>query len=362
MLPHALLSVAEMYRADAAAAAAAGVPSLTLMEAAGGSVARAIRRRFSPRPVAVLAGPGNNGGDGFVVARLLAARGWPVRIFLLGSPDALKGDARINARRLQGPIGEVTTAALAREPLVVDALFGAGLARPIEGEAAAVLKAVNERALDCVGIDVPSGVAGDTGEIMGGENRGVAPACRLTVTFFRAKPGHLLYPGRGLAGDLVVADIGIPDSVLADIRPTTFANDPALWRDRFPSPAAAGNKYGRGHALVRGGAEMTGAGRLAADAARRIGAGLVSIACPRRAFALYAAGSPGTIVSPFDDAEAYARLVADRKRTRMADRTRRRHRCRHPRRRRGGARDRQAGCPRCRWADRLRRRSTGAVR
>jgi NAD(P)H-hydrate epimerase len=298
-----------MYRADAAAVAA-GVPSLALMEAAGTAIARAIRRRFRPQPVAVLAGPGNNGGDGFVVARLLAERGWPVRVHLLGSPDALKGDARINALRWRGPIAALSTEALQRTPLVVDALFGAGLARPLEGEAAAVIEAINEQNLDCVGIDVPSGVAGDTGEVLG-----VAPACRLTVTFFRAKPGHLLYPGRGLTGELVVADIGIPDGVLADIRPTTFANDPPLWLDELPTLAAAGNKYGRGHALIRGGGEMTGAGRLAADAARRIGAGLVSIACPRTAFATYAAGSPGTIVAPFADADGFGRLVADKKRT-----------------------------------------------
>ncbi|MFO1154705.1 MAG: NAD(P)H-hydrate dehydratase [Rhodospirillales bacterium] len=311
MLPHAILSVAEMYRADAAAAAG-GVPSLELMEAAGGAIARAIRRRFPPQPVTVLAGPGNNGGDGFVVARLLADRGWPVCVYLLGSADALKGDARVNALRWRGPIGELTADALAgeRAPLVIDGMFGAGLARPIGGAAAAVLERINQRRLDCVAIDVPSGVAGDSGEVMG-----VAPACRLTVTFFRAKPGHLLYPGRALAGELVVADIGIPDAVLADIGPTTFANGPSLWRDRLPSPAATGNKYGRGHALVRGGGEMTGAGRLAADAARRIGAGLVSLACPRQAFAIYAAGSAGTIVAPYDDAEGYGRLVADRKRT-----------------------------------------------
>ena len=309
LLASALLTVAEMYRADAAAAAA-GVPSLSLMEAAGTAVARAIRRRFRPRPVAVLAGPGNNGGDGFVVARLLAARGWPVRVCLLGSADALKGDARINAERWRGPIGDLAIEALDREPLVIDALFGAGLARPIDGRGAAMLDAVNDRGLDCIAIDVPSGVAGDTGEVLG-----VAPACRLTVSFFRAKPGHLLYPGRGLAGELVVADIGIPASVLADIRPATFANDPPLWRHALPTLAAAGNKYGRGHVLVRGGGEMTGAARLAADAARRIGAGLVSIACPRSAFATYAAGSPGTIVAPFADADGFAGQAADNKRT-----------------------------------------------
>ncbi|MFO1128215.1 MAG: NAD(P)H-hydrate dehydratase [Rhodospirillales bacterium] len=310
---HALLSVAEMYRADAAAAAA-GVPSLVLMEAAATAVAREVRRRFPPRPVCVLAGPGNNGGDGFVVARLLAARGWPVRVFLLGTVDGLKGDARINALRWRGGVGELTTAALARElagePLVIDAMFGAGLARPIGGRAAEVIEAINERRLDAVAVDIPSGVSGDTGEVMG-----VAPRCRLTVTFFRGKPGHLLFPGRGLAGDLVVADIGIPAAVLADIHPATFANDPPLWIDALPSAAPAGNKYNRGHALIRGGGEMTGAARMAAVAARRAGAGLVSIACPHPAFAIYAGDSPGTIVSPFGDEPGYAGLVQDRKRT-----------------------------------------------
>lgn len=109
---------------------------------------------------------------------------------------------------------------------------------------------------------------------------------------FPGKPGHLLFPGRGLAGDLVVADIGIPAAVLADIHPATFANDPPLWIDALPSAAPAGNKYNRGHALIRGGGEMTGAARMAAVAARRAGAGLVSIACPHPAFAIYAGDSP----------------------------------------------------------------------
>ena len=291
-----LLTVEEMARADGAAISG-GVPGLDLMEAAGAAVAGEIRERFSERPVSVLCGPGNNGGDGFVAARLLGQAGWPVRLFLLGSADALGGDAAINAGRWTGEAEALDGDLPGDCRLVVDALFGAGLARPLEGAALAAVEAVNERVeaggLDCVAVDMPSGVHGDSGEILG-----AAPSARLTVTFFRPKPGHLLFPGRVLTGDLVVADIGIPDSVLADIRPMTHANGPDLWLERYPWPKAEGNKYDRGHAVIAGGPEMTGAARLAAFAARRIGAGLVTIAVPELAFPIYAAGAPGVIVKP----------------------------------------------------------------
>lgn len=304
----ALLSVEEMYRADSLAMQG-GVPGLTLMEAAGTAIARAIRRRFRPRPVAVLCGPGNNGGDGFVVARLLAAEGWPVRLGLLGAPDALKGDAGANAARWRGPIQALHPDLLACDPLVVDALFGAGLARPLDGIARTLIEAINARDLDCIGVDVPSGVHGDRGDVLG-----VAPRCRLTVTFFRAKPGHLLLPGRTLCGELIVADIGIPAAALEQIRPATFANAPALWQEHLPPVALTGNKYHRGHAVVVGGDEMTGAARLAAEAARRIGAGLVTIAAAPCVHAIYAAGRPGTIVARIADARALEELCSDPRR------------------------------------------------
>lgn len=303
-----LLSVDEMYRADRAAADA-GVPSLELMEAAGTAIAREIRRRWRPRPVAVLCGPGNNGGDGFVVARLLAARGWPVRVGLLGDRDRLKGDAGVNAGRWQGRVAPLDTALLDGDPLVVDALFGAGLARAPEGDPALMIEAVNERGLDCVAVDVPSGVHGDTGAVLG-----LAPRCRATVTFFRAKPGHWLFPGREVCGDLVVADIGIPAAVLPGIAPRTVRNTPALWGRLFPWPRPAGNKYDRGHAVVDGGAVMTGAARLAAFAARRLGAGLVTITTPPEAVPIYASEHPGTIVMPTADDEAFTDYVADARR------------------------------------------------
>jgi NAD(P)H-hydrate epimerase len=300
-----LLTVDQMYKADAAAVAL-GVPSLSLMEAAGTAIARTIRRRWRPRPVAVLCGPGNNGGDGFVVARLLSAEGWPVRLGLLGEKGLLRGDAAVNAERWRQPVHSLGLDLLEGDPLVVDGLFGAGLARPIEGVVARMIDTINERSLACIGVDVPSGVDGNTGAILGR-----APACQVTVTFFRPKPGHLLLPGRDLCGDLVVADIGIPSSVLEAIGPQTFINQPDLWCSDIPWPTAAGNKYHRGHALIAGGRTMTGAARLAAEAARRIGAGLVTVAADPGVSAIYASGRPGTMVHPVPDGQAFAALIAD---------------------------------------------------
>ncbi len=303
----ALLTVEEMYRADAAAMAA-GVPSIALMEAAGAAVAREIRRRWSPRRVSVVCGPGNNGGDGFVVARLLAGEGWPVRLGLLGDAERLKGDATVNAHRWNGPVSPLSVDLLDGDPLVVDAMFGAGLQRPLEDQPRAVVDAINARGLNCVGVDVPSGVDGNNGAILG-----AAPTCALTVTFFRAKPGHYLLPAKEACGDLVVADIGIPASVLDEIAPQTHRNGAALWRAQAPTLAFGGNKYGRGHAVVLGGV-MTGAARLAAEAARRIGAGLVSIAAPPESRAIYASGAPGTIVATIEDEGAFESLIGDPRR------------------------------------------------
>ncbi|MFQ5765530.1 MAG: NAD(P)H-hydrate epimerase, partial [Rhodospirillales bacterium] len=213
MTDNVLLTVEEMYQADKAAVAA-GVAALDLMEAAGTAIAGEIQKRWTKRPVVVLAGPGNNGGDGFVVARLLVDAGWPVRVALLGARERLNGDAGVNAERWSGAVDPLETEILDEGPLVVDALFGAGLTRPLEGRTLDAVRAITERGLDCVAVDIPSGVHGDSGEVLGG-----APEADVTVTFFRPKPGHYLLPGRGLAGELMVADIGIPDSVLGDIAP-----------------------------------------------------------------------------------------------------------------------------------------------
>lgn len=305
-----LLSVEEMYQADAAAGRV-GVPGLALMEAAGAAIFREIRGRWpTPRPTMVLCGPGNNGGDGFVVARLLRDAGWPVRLALLGERAKLKGDAAANARRWTGDVLPLDgPAVLDGCELVIDALFGAGLARPLEGPAKAVIEAINQRRLACLAVDVPSGIHGDTGQIMG-----AAPQATVTVTFFRAKPGHFLRPGRDLAGALVIADIGIPEAVLADIAPKTAFNGPGLWLERYPWPNFESNKYTRGHAVIAGGSEMTGAARLAARGARRIGAGLVTIAASPEAFPIYAADLPGTLVKPLAGRGGFREFLADPRR------------------------------------------------
>jgi NAD(P)H-hydrate epimerase len=303
-----LLTNEQMARADAMAVAA-GVSNERLMEAAGTAVAREIARRLSKAPVVVLCGPGNNGGDGFVAARKLKEAGWPVRVALLGERTAMKGEAGLNAKRWDGPVDALSEGVLEGAGIVVDALFGSGLARPLEGAPRAVIEAVAAKGLASVAVDVPSGVHGDTGQVLGA----AAPA-RLTVTFFRRKPGHLLLPGRTLCGDVAVADIGTPVSVLEEIGPTVFANAPALWLDAYPWPRPDGHKYRRGVAVVVGGVAMTGAARLGARSALRIGAGIVLVASPPEAVPIYAAYMPGVLTSAIAGAGDFARLLADERR------------------------------------------------
>jgi ADP-dependent NAD(P)H-hydrate dehydratase / NAD(P)H-hydrate epimerase len=304
----ALLTPEEMGRADRAAIAM-GVPGPQLMEAAGRAVAGAAMRLRGPGAAAVLCGPGNNGGDGFAAARHLAAAGWRVRVGLLGERSQLKGDAAHHAALWTGAVEPLTPAILDGADLAIDAIFGAGLARPLDGVAKAVVEALAARGVPSLAVDVPSGLDGATGEV-----RGAAAQAVLTVTFFRKKPGHLLMPGRTLCGRVELADIGIPASVLTAIKPKTHENGPALWLKDYPWPAPDTHKYKRGHALVFGGAVMTGAARLGARAAARMGAGLVTVAAPKAVWPVYAAALTGIIVQPVADEAGFAALVADPRR------------------------------------------------
>ena len=307
-----LLTVAEMTRADELAVEK-GVASLDLMAAAGQSVVDALRYRWARRPVVVLCGPGNNGGDGFVIARHLSDLGWPVKLSLLGNRDNLKGDAKENAVRWaklkKGDVAAFEPGLLDGAGLVVDALFGAGLARPVDGKALEVVEEINRRGIDCVAVDMPSGVDGDTGEILG-----AAPKAKLTVTFFRKKPGHLLMPGRAHCGETVVSDIGIPEKVLTDIEPACWENSPALWSANFPWPALDDHKYSRGHVLSVGGVQMTGAARLVARGARRIGAGMVTIGASSAASLIYLSSDPGNLFVPLESGGDLEKALNEKRR------------------------------------------------
>jgi ADP-dependent NAD(P)H-hydrate dehydratase / NAD(P)H-hydrate epimerase len=285
-----------------------GVPGLVLMENAGRGVADEVARLFPDAgTVAVLCGPGNNGGDGFVAARHLAERGYAVRLGFDGDIGRLPPDAAVVARLWSGAVEPLSDALFADADVVVDALFGAGLARPIEGELAALIEALNASRLPVVAVDVPSGIDGTTGAI-----RGVAVRAVATVTFFRLKPGHLLLPGHEACGAVTVVDIGIPDRVLETIKPQTFANQPALWLNHFPWPRVEAHKYARGHAVaVSGPGFSTGAARLGAMGALRAGAGLVTVASPRDAVAVNAAQLTAIMVRDVDDPVALAGLLAD---------------------------------------------------
>jgi ADP-dependent NAD(P)H-hydrate dehydratase / NAD(P)H-hydrate epimerase len=304
-----LLSTTEMAEADRLAIAG-GILGIQLMENAGRAVAESVAARHPPgAQIEVVAGPGNNGGDGFVAARLLTERRYRVRVLLLGERDRLKGDAALAAQRWSGVCAAASPAALAGADVVIDALFGAGLDRPVEGRARAMIEAMNA-ARSVYAVDLPSGINGTTGAVMG-----VAVHAAETVTFFRRKAGHALLPGRLHCGRLRVADIGIPASALDRIKPRTSVNVPELWAEHFPMPRIDGHKYARGHAVVvSGGLSSTGAARLAARGALRGGAGLVTIASPRDALAVNAASSLAVMVRPVDDADELADFLRDPRR------------------------------------------------
>jgi len=282
----AILTVAEMAAADRAAIAA-GTPGVELMERAGQAVADAVAQRFRPQPVTVLCGPGNNGGDGYVVARLLKQRGWPVEVKALGEPKA--ADAQVMAGRWDGGTKPLSDGV--GPGLVVDALFGAGLSKPLSGVAANVAASLAARPDTVVAVDTPSGVPGDTGQ-----PAGPAVCAGLTVTFHARKPAHVLEPGRALCGEVVVADIGLGET------PSKLTeNGPDLWLRRFPWPSASSHKHARGRLIVvSGDAWSTGAARLAARAGLRIGAGLVTIYAGQDALAPNAAHLEAVMLKPFD--------------------------------------------------------------
>jgi hydroxyethylthiazole kinase-like uncharacterized protein yjeF len=304
---HELLTNAEMAQADGLTIRG-GVAGVVLMENAGRAVADTAQVHWPrARRVVIVAGPGNNGGDGFVAARLLAERGYAVRLLLAGDRARLTGDAAAVAGRWSGPTEAAEPGALEGADLIIDALFGAGLDRPVEGLARRMIEAITAAPAPVLAVDLPSGINGSTGATMG-----CAVQAARSITFFRRKPGHILLPGRLHCGPVDVADIGISAAVLAQVRPRTFANAPDLWGEAFPVPQIAGHKYTRGHAVVvSGGIASTGAARLAARGALRAGAGLVTIASPADALLVNAVASLAVMVRKVDGAGALTDFLAD---------------------------------------------------
>ena len=293
-----ILTVAEMQAADRTAIAA-GTPGPELMERAGEAVTLEITRRYTPVPTAIYCGPGNNGGDGYVVARRLRAEGWDVWIEAAAEPSA--DDARQAAGLWDGPVTPLGQSG--RTPrLIVDALFGAGLSKPLSGEAARLARASDRHACPVVAIDVPSGVHGDRGAPLGD-----AFHADLTVTFHRRKPAHVLQPARGLCGQVVVTDIGLGETPSA-----LYENGPEFWERRFPWPSPSAHKAMRGRlVVVSGDAWSTGAARLAARGGLRIGAGLVTVLSPPEALRSNAAHLEAIMLAPFDSEQDLERLAED---------------------------------------------------
>ncbi|HMB11734.1 NAD(P)H-hydrate dehydratase [Saliniramus sp.] len=311
---HRILAVAQMREADRLTIAS-GVSGMSLMESAGAGVAQAARAMLAPTGrVVILCGPGNNGGDGFIAARRLAEDGYRVTLGLVGPREALSGDAGAAAALYDGPAIPLEEITCDEADLVIDALFGTGLARGLEGAVAACIARVAQSGVPVLAVDIPSGIDGDSGTV-----RGVTLPATRTVTFAARKPGHLLLPGRDLCGVVSVVDIGIPDATRDGFAPALFANEPALWRTMLPHPKADTHKYQRGHGLVLSG-EMhrTGAARLAARGALRSGAGAVTLASPRVALAVNAAHLTAIMLAPCDTPEELGALLEDLRFTAVA--------------------------------------------
>jgi len=304
--PFVLLSIEEMRRAEAMAIEQ-GVAAAALMENAGSNAAGIIASKIQTRPAVVLCGPGANGGDGFVIARKLKEAGWAVTVALLGERQQLKGPAAMMADLFDGEIKPLSTAVLEGTELIIDALFGTGLSRALDGEVAAIVEAANRHPAPIVAIDIPSGVNADTGAA-----DGIAIQAAITITFHLKKMGHVLFPGRALCGGVEIASIGIPSSVATAMTPRNFENHPGLWANVIRRPGFSNHKFSRGAVAVISGPRLrTGAARLGAQSALRIGAGIVTVLSPRDAADENAAHLTSIMIREVDTADEITQFLSD---------------------------------------------------
>ncbi|MCH8347504.1 MAG: NAD(P)H-hydrate dehydratase [Proteobacteria bacterium] len=304
---YAVLTAAEMIAAEVAAFKS-GIPAYALMAKAGGGLAKAILSKKKSGKILFLNGPGNNGGDGWVAAEILRHKGWDVLCVALKLPDGHSCAALTAYEKWQGETGEFPDN-LEGYDVIVDALFGTGLERPVEGRAAKWINAANQAKAFKVAVDIPSGISSDTGQILG-----TAFKADLTATFSHKKRGQMLMPGLELSGEVEIVDIGIGEEALGGMALKVFENNPVLWRDDFPKLAKGGHKHQRGHLLVAGGPlAMSGAARMAARSALRTGAGLVTTLVPEKALLAYAEKQLSVMSAGYRDDEEFADLVASDK-------------------------------------------------
>ncbi len=304
-----ILSPEIMTKVDRAAIQS-GIVGYNLMNAAGAAVAACVLKNYSAVTGAViLCGPGNNGGDGYIVARLLHTSGMAVRVYSTVDPSVLKGDALLAFRDWNKLVVPIDDFEVSPGWLVVDALFGAGLERNIGTQLAEVFKHIQAAGCPVVSVDLPSGVSGNTGQIMGAALR-----ANFTVTFAAPKPGHFLMPGGQLCGAVQVADIGIPQRLIVSHSDSLWLNSPALWAGDLPQPDRNAHKYQRGHlGVFSGGFAQTGAARIAASAGLRAGAGLVSVLSPGSAVAANAAHLTAVMQRKIDNEADLESLLEDRR-------------------------------------------------
>lgn len=270
-MAHEILTNEQMAAADRLMVVR-GTPGFALMRRAGQGAAAIIKTLYKPQAVTVLCGPGNNGGDGYVVARELKDAGFGVNVWSLADPERLKGDARQAFEMWKRPLCADPSLSTG---LIIDAVFGTGFNKKLEEPLVSIFKKVKNLNFNVVAIDIPSGLNGATGVA----DPAVLPA-RHTITFARKKAGHCLMPGRALCGKIHIVDIGIPEEIIREAGFTAQDNHPDLWKARFPHRKADDHKYDHGHAVIVGAAKMTGATRLAAEACARIGAGLTTVIAP----------------------------------------------------------------------------------
>ena len=302
----AILSSQQMKEAEKAAAKGK-TQSFTLMQRAGKAVADEIGARYEKQDILVLCGPGNNGGDGFIAAAALKKKNWPVTIACAVDIHDLQGDASRAAEGWNGEIIPFDELELPESGLIVDAVFGTGLSRDVDGVIADLLVALRECECPVIAIDLPSGAEADTGMC-----QFMTPQAELTITFGWKKPAHVLMPARLACGEIIVADIGIGEDVLEPLGPFLLENSPENgWGVDIADKSLSAHKYDHGHVVVLGGRVMTGAGCLASVAALRAGAGLVSVVSYPDAASTYRAYCPSLMVETISELARFKEHLKD---------------------------------------------------